>query len=35
MMTFTDDKGRFVNQNARKFSIAVSTVPLWTGLNTA
>jgi phage major head subunit gpT-like protein len=34
-MTFTDDKGRYVNQTARKFAVAVSTVPLWTGLNTA
>jgi phage major head subunit gpT-like protein len=35
MMTYTDDKGRYVNQSARKFAVAVSTVPLWTGLNTA
>jgi len=35
MMTFTDDKGRFVNQTARKFAVAVSTVPLFTGLNAA
>lgn len=35
MMTFTDDKGRYVNQTARKFAVAVSTVSLWTGLNTA
>lgn len=34
-MTFKDDKGRFVNQNARKFSVAVSTVALFTGLSTA
>lgn len=35
MMTFTDDKSRYINQTARKFAVAVSTIPLWTALNMA
>lgn len=32
MLTFTDDKGRFVNGSARNFHVAVSTINLWTPL---
>ena len=32
MLCIKDDKGRYVNGNARSFTVAVSTVDLWTGL---
>jgi len=35
MLTFTDDKGRYINGNGRMFTVQVSTVDLWTSLMTA
>lgn len=35
MMQYTDNQGRFMNQNAREFTVAVSTGPLFTALTQA